>query len=50
MDRVNASGQAYLTHTAVGGLVALRMAIGAPLTTRAHVQAAWRQLSADERS
>jgi aromatic-L-amino-acid decarboxylase len=44
MDRVNASGQMYLTHTLVDGNVALRMAIGSTLTERRHVQAAWHLL------
>jgi aromatic-L-amino-acid decarboxylase len=44
MDRVNASGQMYLTHTLVDGNVALRMAIGATLTERRHVEAAWQLL------
>jgi aromatic-L-amino-acid decarboxylase len=39
---VNASGQAYLTHTEVNGRFAIRMAIGSVLTERRHVQAAWR--------
>ena len=46
MDRVNASGELYLTHTVVNGAVALRMAIGSPQTQRRHVQAAWAALSA----
>jgi aromatic-L-amino-acid/L-tryptophan decarboxylase len=46
MERVNASGALYLTHTGVGGRVALRMAIGSVLTERRHVQTAWAQLSA----
>jgi aromatic-L-amino-acid/L-tryptophan decarboxylase len=46
MERVNASGRLYLTHMVVNGRVALRMAIGAVLTERRHVQAAWRALSA----
>ncbi|MGH3262739.1 MAG: aspartate aminotransferase family protein, partial [Trebonia sp.] len=45
MRRANASGQLYLTHTVVHGRVALRMAIGATLTERRHVQAAWTVLS-----
>jgi aromatic-L-amino-acid decarboxylase len=45
MDRVNASGELYLTHTVVNGAVALRMAIGSPQTQRRHVQAAWAALS-----
>ncbi|HEU5006791.1 MAG TPA: pyridoxal-dependent decarboxylase [Jatrophihabitantaceae bacterium] len=46
MERVNASGDMYLTHTSVHGQTALRMSIGATLTERKHVQAAWRLLSA----
>lgn len=46
MDRMNASGRLYLTHTVVNGRVALRMAIGAVLTERRHVEAAWQALSA----
>jgi aromatic-L-amino-acid/L-tryptophan decarboxylase len=45
MERVNGSGRMYLTHTLVNGAVALRMAIGATLTERRHVEAAWQQLS-----
>jgi aromatic-L-amino-acid decarboxylase len=45
MERVNASGELYLTHTSVDGKVALRMSIGATLTERRHVKAAWDALS-----
>lgn len=45
MQRVNASGELYLTHTVVDGRPALRMAIGSPLTERRHVEAAWAALS-----
>ncbi len=45
MRRVNDSGDVYLTHTVVNGAVALRMAIGATLTERRHVEAAWHALS-----
>lgn len=45
MERVNATGQMYLTHTSVNGNIALRMAIGATLTERRHVRAAWDLLS-----
>jgi aromatic-L-amino-acid decarboxylase len=45
MDRVNASGRMYLTHTIVNSQVALRMAIGSVQTERRHVVAAWEQLS-----
>ena len=46
MQRVNSSGELYLTHTVVDGKVALRMAIGGTLTESRHVQAAWQLLSA----
>ncbi|MDP9117151.1 MAG: pyridoxal-dependent decarboxylase, partial [Actinomycetota bacterium] len=46
MERVNSSGMMYLTHTLVNGRMGLRMAIGAVLTERRHVEAAWRLLSA----
>ncbi|HEX8768963.1 MAG TPA: pyridoxal-dependent decarboxylase, partial [Jatrophihabitans sp.] len=47
LQAVNASGQAYLTHTVLDGRFAIRMAIGAVLTERRHVQAAW-QLICDQ--
>jgi aromatic-L-amino-acid decarboxylase len=45
MERVNASGELYLTHTTVNGALALRMAIGSPQTQRRHMAAAWAALS-----
>lgn len=44
MERVNASGTVYLTHTSLGGKYAIRMAIGAWRTERRHVAEAWRLL------
>ncbi len=44
LQAVNASGQAYLTHTLVNGRYAIRLAIGAVLTERRHVEATWRLL------
>jgi aromatic-L-amino-acid decarboxylase len=44
MERLNASGQLYLTHTRVGGRVVLRFAVGAPSTELRHVQAAWQYI------
>ncbi|GAA2164335.1 pyridoxal-dependent decarboxylase [Actinomadura napierensis] len=44
MERLNASGDLYLTHTKAGGRVLLRVAIGAAGTTDAHVDAAWRRI------
>ncbi|WFE47341.1 pyridoxal-dependent decarboxylase [Verrucosispora sp. WMMD1129] len=42
---VNAAGKVYLTHTRVAGRHTLRLAIGAPQTTQAHVDEAWELIS-----
>jgi aromatic-L-amino-acid decarboxylase len=44
LDRVNASGRAYLSHTKLGGRYVLRLAIGNLRTERRHVESAWRLL------
>lgn len=41
MERVNASGRMYLTHTLLGGQFTLRMSIGGTHTRLEHVQQAW---------
>lgn len=41
LDRVNASGEAFLSHTALNGRYTLRLAIGNIATTREHVMRAW---------
>ena len=41
LDQVNASGEIFLSHTALNGRIVLRLAIGNHSTTRAHVQRAW---------
>jgi aromatic-L-amino-acid decarboxylase len=46
VDEVNASGEAYLTHTRVRGVTAIRMAIGNVLTTEVHVAECWRVIRA----
>jgi aromatic-L-amino-acid/L-tryptophan decarboxylase len=46
LDRVNATGRAFLTHARVNGRFALRLAIGGPLTERDDVAAAWQCLAA----
>ena len=52
MEAVNASGEAYLSHTRLGGRTVLRLAIGNAGTTGRHVARAWdllRQAAAAER-
>src|SRR5690606_6567451 len=44
LERLNASGAVFLTHTRVRGRYVLRMAIGSPQTRRTHVEAAWRAI------
>ncbi|WP_328822519.1 pyridoxal-dependent decarboxylase [Micromonospora rubida] len=45
LSRVNATGRVFLTHTRVAGRYTLRLAVGSPLTTQAHVDEAWELLS-----
>ena len=44
MDRLNASGALYLTHTRLDGRLVLRLAVGGPATRREHVEAAWERI------
>jgi aromatic-L-amino-acid decarboxylase len=44
MERLNASGALYLTHTRLAGRTVLRMAFGGTWTERRHVEAAWRAI------
>ena len=44
LDRVNASGSAYLSHTRLHGRIVLRLAIGNLRTEQRHVAEAWRLL------
>lgn len=46
MERVNARGQVYLSHTKLDGRYTLRLAIGNIRTARAHVALAWSELRA----
>ena len=41
MERLNATGEVYLTHTKLGGRFALRMVVGQTFTEQRHVMAAW---------
>ncbi len=44
LERLNDGGEVFLTHTTVRGQVVLRVAVGAPTTTREHVERAWQLL------
>ncbi len=46
LDRVNAIGEIFLSHTVLHGRFVLRIAIGNLMTTRAHVQNAWELIRA----
>jgi aromatic-L-amino-acid decarboxylase len=46
MERVNAGGTAYLSHSKLNGKYTLRLAIGNIRTDRAHVESVWRELRA----
>jgi aromatic-L-amino-acid decarboxylase len=46
MEAVNASGEAYLSHTRLGGRTVLRLAIGNAHTAERHVARAWELLRA----
>lgn len=44
MERVNAAGDVYLSHTKLAGKYTLRLAIGNIRTDRVHIERAWRAL------
>jgi len=44
LERVNASGEAFLTHTVVDGRYVIRIAIGVPTTERRHIEALYQSL------
>jgi aromatic-L-amino-acid/L-tryptophan decarboxylase len=41
IERVNADGRAFVSHTDLGGRYAIRVAIGNLATTAEHVDTAW---------
>ncbi len=47
VETVNASGEAYLTHTTLGGRRAMRIGVGNVLTTERHLAEAWRRILAE---
>jgi aromatic-L-amino-acid decarboxylase len=50
MDRLNGSGELYLTHTKLDGRLTLRMSIGVTTTRERHVRAAWDKIRAAARA
>lgn len=46
LERLNSSGEVFLTHCSVNGRVTLRLAVGAPSTRREHVEQAWQAVQA----
>src|SRR4051794_18730899 len=47
LDRINASGEAFLSHTVLHGQFVLRLAIGNLRTTREDIQLVWRRIQAE---
>jgi aromatic-L-amino-acid decarboxylase len=46
LDRVNASGEAYLTHTRLHDRLVIRVAIGSPRTEPRHIERLWQLIQA----
>ena len=44
MDRLNRSGDLYLTHTRLNGRLTLRLCVGQTNTTERHVEKAWKRI------
>ncbi|CAI0434701.1 unnamed protein product [Linum tenue] len=44
LEAVNSTGRVFITHTALSGMYTLRLVVGAPLTERRHIDAAWKVL------
>ena len=49
LERVNASGEAFLSHTALEGRYVLRLAVGNARTTESDVARAWEVLKRSAR-
>jgi len=47
LERLNASGELYLTHTRLGERYALRLSIGQTRTEERHVRSAWERIRAE---
>ena len=49
VERVNAVGRTYLTHTRLNGTVAMRIGLGNVLTTEEHLAEAWQVIRMESR-
>jgi aromatic-L-amino-acid decarboxylase len=49
LERLNATGRVYLTHTRLGGRYALRLVVGQTLSEQRHVETAWELVQATAR-
>jgi aromatic-L-amino-acid decarboxylase len=49
MDRLNRSGDLYLTHTRLSDKLTLRLCIGQTNTEQRHVERAWRRIQEEAR-
>ncbi len=47
LDRLNGSGDLYLTHTRLDGKLALRLSVGQTQTEERHVQQAWQRIQVE---
>jgi len=45
MDRLNRSGDLYLTHTKLNGKLTLRLCVGQTHTQARHVERAWKRIT-----
>ena len=48
VERINAGGRAYLTHTTLDGRYTIRFCVGQTHTDRRHVENAWREIAKDD--
>ncbi len=49
MDRLNRSGDLFLTHTKLNGKMTLRLSIGQTYTTARHVERAWKRIQEESK-
>jgi len=49
LDRVNAGGKVFMTHTKLGGRFAIRLVVGQRTTAESHVREAWETILAESR-